>query len=144
MTRFKYNGHLEGCPDQPCPCSRYQERERVAYRWVHATPTNDDFLPPALTPQPGQARPKTARCSDYALSFFATPQAAKKRLASLADSYDVYALFGTHAIEIKILTSDGQCSEPNRRWKHLDLHEYDIDHGWLARCGFLHPMCPEE
>lgn len=138
MADFKYQEHLKRC-EQPCPSDKYQERSIVAYRWVHQPSWPDDWDPPALLARGGQARPPDPRkCGNYALSFYKDLRCARKRLKSLDRGYDTAALYGTHAARVQIKPTDGSCSTPNRRYGHLDLHEYEGDREWPARVDSIH------
>lgn len=62
----------------------------------------------------------------FALSFFETLDAARRRYRSLAERVDAPARYGTHVGMIQLLPADGMISEPSKDG-HMDLHpENDI------------------
>lgn len=135
-VQFKYQQRLNACTDKPCPCGKYREREITGFRCVHEPLQEDDFAPPAAKP----AMWTSVKCSSYAVSFFTSRQAVRKKMARVKTNYDVAARFGTRIVRVTVRPSDGRCSKPSQKHKHFDLHEYEHQRDWKDRIDDSFPV----
>jgi hypothetical protein len=62
------------------------------------------------------------RCGRFALSFFDTLEAARRRYKKLAERQDAESRYGGYVVELDIAKSDGVASLPNKDTGHIDLH----------------------
>lgn len=125
---LKYRDELKLCSDQPCPNPRSFQRseKKVCYRFLHGESAHErDFVPFPLTPH-GQTTGAHGRpCEHWALSFFDSLEAARKRWHSLAERVDAASRYGTHVGEIELTKDDGLLGPPKPKAGHLSLHEFD-------------------
>ncbi|HUB60553.1 MAG TPA: hypothetical protein VL978_07625, partial [Puia sp.] len=134
-TTFKYKDQIRsigGCPATDCV-----EGERDSYRWVHAEPITEDFLPQALE-DPVRRRPidetdLERRCLSWGLSMYDTIEAAIVRFKQVisrirgAKQPDFRTQKGDSVAFIQLKPSHGRTS-PSNKEQHFTLFEYeDVD-----------------
>ncbi len=112
----KYERYLRAQPEQPCPPEHFVRSNRIGFRFMHEPATEADFVPVGL-----QKAPPKPQCTHFAVSFFTTVLAARKRYASLAERMDVEAKFGSHIGELALVPTDGRMGPPSGHG-HFDLH----------------------
>lgn len=112
----KYAALLRAQPEQPCPPAHFVRDARIGFRFMHEPATEADFEPAGL-----RKAPPKPQCTHFAVSFFTTVLAARKRYASLAERMDVEAKFGCHIGELALAPGDGRMG-PASTQGHFDLH----------------------
>jgi hypothetical protein len=121
---LKYVDHLRRCAvHRPCPdAGTFAPRQMgVAFRFMHSPATEaGDFVPPAIL----DGVKKSDKCGRFALSFFETLDAARRRYAKLAERVDAESKYGGFVGEMSIEEGDGIASLPSSTL-HLDLHQND-------------------
>jgi hypothetical protein len=131
-TTFKYAEQIvaiSGCPATDCT-----ERERDSYRWVHAEPLAEDFLPQALE-DPVKRRPidetdLERRCLSWGLSLYDTLESAMVRFRQVisrirrAKQPSFRVQKGDSVAFIQLKPGHGRTS-PSNKEQHFTLFEYE-------------------
>lgn len=111
-----YANNLQAVPDQPCPCTdKFRPRSIEAFRFMNQAATANDFVPPAIK----EGKPN--KCNGFALSFFATLDAARSKYLDLSKRFDAASRYGSFIGKINIQETDGVGSDFDRN-HHMDLH----------------------
>ena len=119
---LKYQSDISSIP--MCPPQDAIPRDLRAFRFVHSDIKDDrNFVVPAKL-NPKRTFPDyVEQCAAYALSFFATQEAAEKRLRSLVKvSQNIKKRIGTHLAEGDLKSADGRTTSPSPSG-HFDLFE---------------------
>ena len=130
-STYKYSQYL--LPITNCPGHDCIERDRNAFRWVHSTPTSEDFIPlpllPKVTMRPIDETDFVQHCSSYGLSLWDTFELAKAKFIAaynrqpppLKAQYIVNK--GDSVAFLNLEKKHGVSSESNK-YGHFTLHEY--------------------
>ena len=126
MTPFKYQSEIQNLPN--CPPADYQQIRIQAFRWVFKEENHSNNFRPPLVIKP--LRRLKDKCAGYALSFFNTPENARKRYLHLCygrTGQDFVASVGTYLAQGVIEQQDGVISKIEGQG-HFELHEFaEID-----------------
>lgn len=128
---FKYQRYLNAFSD--CPPSTYESTAMLAFRWVHAEPHPNDFMPLHLISDPPDRMLDEfeTMCKGYGLSMFGSREAAKQTYlkATSRKRPNLLRSFveekGDAIAELQLREEDGISSQPNDHGSgHFTFHEY--------------------
>jgi hypothetical protein len=142
---LRYRAELKRCHDQPCPRTpRFQPRDvKNCLRFLKtAIATNDDFLPFAET-EHGKTKEGPRECAEYAISFFDSMDAIKRKWSTLVEREDAESRYGTHVGEIDLTQADGLLGPVAAKSGHFALHAYESAPAFAPRVrniARLHPQ----
>jgi hypothetical protein len=130
--KFKYAPYLTSIAN--CPPSQCVEKDRDAYRWVHAKPSTADFIPIPLMSKvekrPIDSTDLIEPCEAYSLSMWDTREIAIARLKGAishqppAKKAEYMEKKGDSVALIHLTNSHGVSSESNKKG-HFSLFEYE-------------------
>lgn len=123
---LKYSAHHKSC-DCECPSASCEQAAPASngYRFVSNDPVNptSDFLPVAIEKPERGFKNSAKRCQAFALSYFNTLAAAKKRWESLAKSCPAVFKKKNLICETNFCDGDGLFCPVNSSTGHFDFHE---------------------
>ena len=128
---FKYQEYLDEYAD--CPPITYESSSMIAFRWVHAEPHQNDFLPLHLISPPPQKKLDEWEymCRGYGLSMFGSVEVAKgtyldaksRRRSNLLKGFVEEK--GDAIAQLELMEEDGIRSQPHDQGRgHFTFHEY--------------------
>jgi hypothetical protein len=128
QKKLKYSVYLRQFSN--CPPRDFQEEERMAFRWVHASEHPNDFLPVNLINPTRVLDNSDLICMGYGLSMFDSHTGActkyvalwKRRRAHLQVQMETD--LGRHVAQLALMGSDG-VSGPVYNHGHFTFHEYE-------------------
>ncbi len=123
MQKFKYQIEIES--SETCDLSKFDEQERIAFRWTFEDIKDGrNFIPrPFLNP-----KTNTSNCKVWGLSLFDTKENGVNRMNKLkAKSRNIYKKLGTHIATSDLVNENGVSDLVNAEG-HFTLIEYiDVD-----------------
>lgn len=116
----KYISHFSNCPPL-----LYQEKEKIAFRWVFSACNEDSFKPVLIIQPARQLGDEDSTCGGYALSLFEEEDGAYQRYKKLVENKPhLKKILGTMIAKLKLDINEGVGSEAGN-YTHFNFHEYE-------------------
>jgi len=129
QKKLKYSAYLGQFSN--CPPVDFQEKEMMAYRWVHSSSHPNDFLPKNLITDPPVRMLDISdkMCMGYGLSMFDSQKGACEKYLQLWNGKRAHqrvqmgADLGKSVAQLDLQCSDG-VSGSAEKYGHFTFHEY--------------------